>query len=264
MSDNPIIYKKLEGGVALIQISYLESMNSLSNAVLAGMAESIEKANSDDDVGAIVITGDDEVFSAGGDMNDTFLPKLRGEVPYEENDPYLGGLGLPLDWTAMLRNSKPVVVAFNGLAVGGGVTCFLAADVLMASTKARFMFMFTKLGIVAEMCSSKYLAARVGFGRASEIFLSARTVEADEAYRIGLVDFLIDHDKLLDEAIAKARQIAKNPRPMTMLTKQLLDQNVLEQDDTQVWQNESDALRTCFSLPEHKEAVMAFLSRSKG
>jgi enoyl-CoA hydratase/carnithine racemase len=180
MTYQVIAYEKYAEGVALIQMNNPNSMNSMSNAMLAQMASAFEKANDDKDIGAIVVTDVDEVFSAGGDMNEAFLPKLKGEIPYDENDSYLGGLGLPIDWTAMLRESKPVIVAFNGIAVGGGVSAFLPADILMASSKARFMFMFTKLGIVAEMCSTKYLPARVGFGRASEILLTARTVGAKE------------------------------------------------------------------------------------
>lgn len=248
--------------VALITMVAPDGRNSLDAVFVQELVNAIVAANEDERVGALLITGQDSAFSAGGDMAKTFLPKMRGAVPYDEDDRFTGGLSLlPLDWVQLLRDSKPIVVAFNGYAVGGGVTFFLPADVLVASENASFHFMFAKLGLVAEMCSTKYLPARVGFGRASEILLRARTVGAEEALSIGLIDHLFPRDTLVDEALAIAKSIAANPPTMLKLSKQLLDNNYLETDGDKVWQRESEALKLCFGLAEHKEAVNAFLEK---
>ncbi len=248
-------------GVALIRLND-GKMNTMSVDSVREWVDAIELANSDDAIGAIVITGEGRAFSAGADMQGLFLPKMRGEEPYDDDDHFLGGLALlPTDWTTLLRESKPIVAAFNGAAVGGGVTAFLGADVLVASEKASFHFPFAKLGIVPELCSTRYLPARVGFGRASEILLSGRAVGAQEALDIGLVDYLYGAEEMLDEALKIAASIAGNPVPMLRMIKQLLDENRLEADTAKVWRRESDALRECFSMPEHKEAVESFLSK---
>lgn len=257
-----IRYEQRADAVALLTMTSEDGKNTQTVAGVQSLVDAIQRANSDDSVGALVITGEGKAFCAGGDMSELFLPKNRGEVPYDDSDPYTGGLGLlSVDWVELVRNSKPIVVAFNGYSVGGGLTFFLPCDVLVASAQASFHFMFAKLGIVAEICSTKYLPARVGYGRASEILLRARTVMPDEALRIGLIDSVFPAESLVEEAIAIAASIAANPPTMLQMTKRLLDQNYLETDNAKVWKSESDALRECFALEEHKEAVNAFLEK---
>lgn len=263
-SPQPEIHYVVENGVGIITMQSSNLRNTLTIAFVKLLGDIITQANADDAVGALLITGQEGAFSAGGDMSELFYPRLNGDEPYAEDDIYTGGLGLlSIDWTRLMRESKPVVVAFNGYAVGGGMTFFLAADVLTASPKASFHFVFTQVGIVAEMCSSKYLPARVGFGRASELLLQARTADGTEAKDIGLVDYLFEHDDLLKESLKIAKKIASQPPSMLKMTKQLLDQNYLETDTDKVWQRESHALSQCWSNPEHKEAVNAFLEKRK-
>jgi enoyl-CoA hydratase/carnithine racemase len=262
MNDFQFLDYSVDANVALIVLNSPNEQNTQSVASVAEWVVAIEKANADSAVGAIVITAKGKAFSAGGDMDELFLPKSRGDEPYEDDDPYTGGLGLfSTDWVELLRHSKPIVVAFNGYAVGGGITFFLPADVLVASERASFHFTFVKVGIVPEICSTKYLPARVGFGRASEIILTGRAVAAQEAFNIGLVDYLVPAEELLDKALTIAKTIAANPTPMLKLSKQLLDQNCLEQDDSKVWRRESDGLRKSFSLPEHQDAVAKFIEK---
>jgi enoyl-CoA hydratase/carnithine racemase len=261
---NVMVEYRTANAVAVITMNSPKTRNSMNPQLWSELGAAIVRANNDNEIGAIVVTGVDKIFNAGGDMKECFLPKLRGEVPYDDDDNFLGGIGLITeDWITFLRESKPVIAAVNGVAVGGGATTFLSADVIVASSKARFDFMFTKLGVVAEVCSTRYLPIRVGFGRASEILLSARSVDAQEAYKIGLVDYLFEHDCMLVEAIKIAERIAQNPKPITAMMKQLITDNAFETDISKVWKRESDALRQCFALPEHKKAVEGFLAKLK-
>ncbi len=260
--NNPVLYEK-RGSVALITLNRPESLNALSGNLWEGWVNALATANGDEEVGAIVVTGAGRAFSVGGDMVESFLPKLRGETPYEEDDHRLGGLGLPFDWVSILRESKPVIAAVNGIAVGGGITSILPCDMIVASQEASFGFVFVKVGIVPELCSSHYLSARVGFAKASELMLTGRVIDAGEALEIGLVNQVVEPDSLLEKALEQAAMIAQNPGPMLALTKTLIDENLHESDTSAIWRRESDALRSCFSLPEHREAVDAFLEKRR-
>lgn len=258
---NIAVEYEVTDGVAVLTLNRPEALNSLTAATWKGLVEGLERANGDPSISAVVLTGRGNVFCAGGDLQDEFLPKMRGDVPYDDSDHRLGGLGMPWDWISILRQSKPVLAAVNGPAVGGGATSILPCDVIVASEAASFHFMFAKLGLVPELGSSHYLARRVGFTQASEILLSARTVDAAEALEIGLVNAVVPADELMDKAMAYARAIASNPQPMVRMIKELLDQNIGETDVDLIWRRESDALRECFTLPEHREAVTAFLEK---
>ena len=242
--------------VATITLATPDGKNRLSAQMMSEAASAIKQANSAEDIGCILITAKGRLFSAGINMEEVLLPKVIGKEAYIENDPFTGGLGIfDEDWTALLRNSKPIVVAFNGPAIGGGITVFLAADVLIASEDASFSFPFVKLGAVPEACSTKYLPTRVGFGRASEILLSGRSVDSKEAEKIGLIDHLVPAQQLLTRATDIASSIASTPTTMTTLTKQLLSDNCMEQDTSQVWRRESDALKACFESSDFDAVI---------
>jgi enoyl-CoA hydratase/carnithine racemase len=154
-----------------------------------------------------------------------------------------------------------VVCAINGAAVGIGVTMCLPADQIVASTTARFGMGFIKMGLVPELASTRLLAARVGFGRASDLFLSGRLIGADEAHRIGLADRLAEPEVLLDTAIEIANSYAVNPDAALQMTKALLTDNVVEGDLGLIQRREQEMLAACWKSPEHAEAVSAFLDK---
>ncbi len=260
MTEQAVNYEQ-QGAVALLTLVRPRELNTLNRATWSGLVAALERANDDPSVTAIVLTGQGKAFSAGADMQEGFLPKMRGEEPYEQDDHRLGGLGMPWDWISLLRESKPIVAAVNGFAVGGGATSILPCDVIVAAENASFSFMFSRLGLVPELGSSHYLAKRVGFTRASEILLSARTVDAAEALDIGLVNAVVPLEKLLDRAMEYATTVGALPVSSSRLTKGLLTENTAENDVETIWRRESDALRECFTQPEHSEAVNAFLEK---
>lgn len=249
--------------IAILTFNRPHTLNSQTGQFWQAWIDFVSKANADPGVGAIVVTGKGRAFSSGADMNESFLPRIRGEMSFDDEDNRLGGLGFPADWISMLRESKPIIAAVNGLAVGGGATAILPMDVIIAAEEASFMFPFARLGITPELGSSHYLAARVGFSRASEILLSARPVGAAEAFRIGLVNQVVPQAELLAMALDKAATFAAMPPGAMQRTKQLLSQNMFERDTASIWQRESDALRTGFQSAEHYEAVNAFLEKRK-
>jgi enoyl-CoA hydratase/carnithine racemase len=114
------------------------------------------------------------------------------------------------------------------------------------------------MGLVPELASSRWLVQRVGFGIASDLVLSGRIIEAEEAHRARLVDRLVEPERLLDEALAVARSYATNPDPQLRMAKELLTINPVETDLALVQRREMEMLERCWVSPEHAEAVAAF------
>lgn len=240
--------------VLLLTLNRPERLNAWTPRMSAELAHAIRGANDDAGIGAIVVTGAGRGFCAGADIEATFHARIEGE---RDRD----GMRDDLDWVALVRETKPLIAAINGAAVGVGLTMVLPFDVLIASERARFGMFFVKMGLVPELASSHYLVQRMGFGRASEACLSGRLYSAQEAFDNQLVDRLVAPDELLPSALALAGEIARNPRPQLRMVKQLLGQNGCETDLRLVQEREMTLLRECYESPEHKEAVQAFLEK---
>ncbi len=260
MAYDTILYER-RGAVALITLNRPDKMNAWTPGMAEEQADAIGRANADPEVGAIVMTGAGRGFCAGADMDATFQTRISGDDPGANTAEGQGGMPEGLDWVALARESKPLVAAVNGAAVGIGMTMVLPFDVILASEKAKFGMLFIKVGLVPELASTSLLVQRVGFGHASEMCLSGRLVLADEAHGWGLADRVVAPDALLDEAMALAETIAANPDPQLRMTKQLLTRNASESDLLLVQQRESELLRACWKTPEHAEAVEAFLDK---
>ena len=249
------------GAVQLVTLNRPERMNAWTPAMAGELAEAFEAANTNPQIGAIVLTGAGRGFCAGADMQDTFQKRISGTDPGEGTQDGQGGMPRGLDWVALCRASKPLVAAVNGAAVGIGLTQILPFDIIFASEKARFGMGFIKVGLVPELASTHLLVQRVGLGRASELCLSGRLFGADEALACGLVERVAPPDQLLARALELAEQIAANPSPQLLMTKQLLAQNAADGDLARVQERESALLRICWTTPEHKEAVAAFIEK---
>src|SRR6185295_2522809 len=247
--------------VVLLTLNRPERLNAWTPHMAAELAEAIEIANDDPTVGAIVITGAGRGFCAGADMTDTCQKRISGEDPGENTADGQGGMPANIDWVGLMRASKPIVAAVNGAAVGIGMTMILPCDVIIASDKAKFGMFFIKVGLVPELASTHFLVQRMGFGRASEMFLSGRLYPADEAFAAGLVERVVPHDTLVDEAVGVARMIAANPPPQLQMIKSLLSRNGSTVDLDKVQRRETKLLRKCWKTPEHAEAVSAFLEK---
>jgi enoyl-CoA hydratase/carnithine racemase len=250
-----------DGEVAIITLQRPEKLNAWTPTMAAEQADAIRTANDDPTIGAIVMTGAGRGFCAGADMEATFQSRIDGVDPGGDTAHGVGGMPAGLDWVALVRASKPLVCAVNGAAVGIGVTMCLPADQIIASSAAKFGMGFIRMGLVPELASTRLLAARVGFGRASDLFLSGRLLPATEAHRIGLADQLVEPDELLAAAVATARSYAANPDPQLRMTKQLLTENVVETDLVAIQRREQEMLARCWASPEHAEAVAAFLAK---
>lgn len=250
-----------DGPVAVITLDRPEKLNAWTPRMAEEQVHAITAANEDPRIGAIVMTGAGRGFCAGADMEDTFSARISGNDPGNDTAGGVGGMPKGLDWVKFIRDSKPVVCAVNGAAVGIGTTMCLPADQIIASTSAKFGMLFIKMGLVPELASTTLLTARVGFGMANDLCLSGRLVTGEEAHHIGLADRLAPPDELLPLAMSVARSYAANPDRQLRWTKQLLTENLGETDLWAAQRREMQYLSECWTTDEHKEAVSAFLAK---
>lgn len=225
------------GGVQLIAYNRPERRNPWSVACVRETIAAINTANADAEVGAIVLTGEGSSFCSGADLK---------EEP--EFDPVTKRRLLPVtftmgsgdaNWIRLLAESKPVVAAVNGPAVGIGATHPLAADIRVMAQSAHFSFPFLRLGAMPECGSTALLPRLIGLGRATDILLRSGTISAQEALQWGLVTQVFPDEELRAGAIAIAEQLAA-VKPLQMkLTKQMLSANALSNDAEQIMQTES-------------------------
>lgn len=208
MEYEQIAYE-VEDGILTITLDRPEKLNAFTGRMMNEMIDAFDRADADDAVRAIIITGRGRAFCAGADLSagtGTFDNRERGGSldPTQHRD---GGGLLTL---RIFESKKPVIAAVNGPAVGVGVTMTLAMDIRLAADDARFGFVFSRRGLVPEACSSWFLPRAVGIQQALEWVYSGRVFGADEALRGRLVRSLHPRDELLARAREIARDIADN------------------------------------------------------
>lgn len=247
------IFTEDRDGVRVVTLNRPERLNAWTWQMAAELDTAFRSANADDDVDAIVLTGAGRGFCAGADIEAVFKARADGED--------VAGASRPGNWVDLVRASKPVVAAINGPAIGLGLTQVLPADYLVAAEEAKLSLRFVKMGIVPELASSTFVSMRVGFGVASELMLTGRTIGAAEALEIGLVDRVVPLDRVVGEACAVARSMGENPQSALRQIKQLLTLNPHETDLHLVMKREGEALAACYASEEHKEAIAAFMQK---
>lgn len=260
-------YEQIEyeerGDIALITLNRPERLNAWTGRMGREMSDAFIRANETPHVGAIVVTGNGRGFCAGADIGDGFKRDLeRSEQAEREGkkaDPEpTADVG---DWVTLCRASKPMLAAINGPAIGVGLTMILPFDYLVASDQARLSCRFVKMGITPELASSHFLISRTGWGAASDLALTGRIVDADEALAMRLVDAVVPHNELLARTLEKAGQFSENPDPQLRMIKELLTDNAVETNLETVQQRELKALKTAMATTQHREAVDAFLEK---
>lgn len=250
------IATETRGRVGIIRLNRPEKLNAWTDQMGAEIQEQLRAWNDDPGIGAVLLTGEGRAFCAGADLGG-FADRAKQNTS-DEPEPIRRG-GAPL--THLMRESKPIVAAINGYAVGVGLTMVLPCDVRIASTSALMSIRFIRVGLVPELGSTRLLAQIVGLGNASDMCLTGRMVPADEALRMGLVNDVVEPEDLFDRGLAKAEEIANNPAQATRMTKELLAKNPLEPDLDTVMERELLRDQIARRLPDHREAVAAFAEK---
>lgn len=256
--DFPFFRYALSEHIATITIDRADKLNAFTRPMAEELTALIDRADRDDEIRAIILTGAGRVFCAGADLSgaDTsFTDKAVGPPPDFRD---FGGL-ITLRLFDCL---KPVIVAFNGSAVGMGITLALAADYRIASTAARFAFPFVRRGITPESCSSWFLSRLVGLPQALDWMLTGRTFDAEEALACGLVRSLHPPDEVPGVARQIAGNITAQGAPVSVaLTRRLLWRMAGSPNPLDAHRFESRALASRFGTPDAQEGIASFLEK---
>ena len=267
MSFETILYD-VKDGVATITLNRPDKMNAFTGQMMLDMIAAFDKTDADDAVKAVIVTGSGtRAFCAGADLSagaKTFDYAARDDRPdrgEKESLEYLrdGGGRLTL---RIFESLKPVIAAVNGAAVGVGVTMQLPMDIRIASTDAKFGFVFSRRGIVPEACSSYFLPRLVGISTALEWCYSGRVFTAAEAKERGLVRTLHAPDELLAAAHAIAREIIDNTSPVSVtMTRHMLWRMLGADHPMEAHKVDSRAIFQRGKQSDAREGVTSFLEK---
>lgn len=214
MADNEVLRIEDGDGVRVLTLDRPEARNAFNVALYDAVAAALRDASSDPDIGAVVVTGAGDIFSAGQDLKEA--AGSDGSAAAQR------GHGFPGFARTLASFPKPLIAAVNGSAVGVGVTMLLHCDLVLASDTARFRTPFAALGIVPEAASSLLLPARIGPQAAAHMLFTGEWMTAEESVARGLAWKVCPAEALLDEARVLAAGIAKMPQASVVATKQLL------------------------------------------
>ena len=256
----------VEDGVATITLNRPGKMNAFDVRMRDELVAAFDATDADDAVRAVIVTGAGKAFCAGADLSSggrTFDYAERRDAARESvrvGDVYRDGGGLVT--LRIFRSLKPVIGAVNGAAVGVGVTMQLPMDIRIASTQARFGFVFARRGITPEAASSWFLPRLVGIQTALEWCFTGRVFDAQEAHRERLVRSLHEPDALLPAARAIAREIAEHASPVSVaLTRQMRWRMAGADDPMRAHRVDSRAIQARGRSADVREGVGAFLER---
>ncbi len=238
-----------------------DRMNAFTATMMRELIDAFDQADADDEVRVIIMTGEGKAFCAGADLEkggDTFNREKRADEALGDIDRDGGGMVS----LRIYESKKPVIAAFNGAAVGVGATMTLPMDIRMASTKARFGFVFARRGITMEACSSWFLPRLVGLQQAAEWVYTGRVFDAEEALRGGLVRSLHEPDELLPAARELAREIADNTSAMSVtLNRQMLWRMTAADHPMEAHKVDSRAIGFMGQSADAVEGVTSFLEK---
>lgn len=223
MTYEDILYE-VDGPVLTITLNRPDKLNAFTNLMGRELADALHRADEDDDIRAVILTGAGRGFCAGADISagaGSFDTKA-GEGAKNFGDGQDTGEGSSFVH-ALFNSKKPTIAAFNGPAVGVGATMALPTDIKIASETARFGFVFARRGLVPEAASAWFLPQLVGMAQALRWAISGNVFDAEEALRGGLVSEVVSQDALLGRAREIAMDIADNTAPVSVaLTRQMI------------------------------------------
>jgi enoyl-CoA hydratase len=241
------------GRVALITLNRPKVLNALNDALMNELGEALAQADADDGVGAIVIAGGDKAFAAGAD--------IEAMKDWGYMDVYKSGY-ISRNWEALKSVRKPVIAAVAGYALGGGCELALMCDIVIAADTARFGQPEIKIGVIPGAGGTQRLPRALGKAKAMDMILTARTMDAQEAERSGLVARVVPADKLLDEALAAAATIASYSLPSVMMAKEAVNR-AFESPLAEGMLFERRLFHALFATEDQKEGMAAFLAKRK-
>jgi 2-(1,2-epoxy-1,2-dihydrophenyl)acetyl-CoA isomerase len=260
MKYRNIIFEQRNGVVTMI-LNRPKKLNALDYRMLDEIADAIERVEDDDDIKVLIITGKGRAFCSGADLTakvsgiDPSAPGISRAVKIEP----FGRYGRVFSCLRNMR--KPTIAAVNGIASGAGLSLAAFCDIRMAADTAGFSAIFVRRGLVAD-CGATYILPRLmGTSKALEMMWTGDFINADEAFRLGLVTKVVPLDKLMEEAISLANRLAKGPSVVIEFIKRMVYKGLdLDNFDASIaW--EAFSQYVCLKTEDFKEGISSFLER---
>jgi enoyl-CoA hydratase/carnithine racemase len=249
-------------GVAVVTLAQPSNRNALTgDEMLEDLLDAIHDSETDPEVGVLVVDAEGPAFSAGGNVKDMADKKgLFSGNPFEITEKYRDSIQ---QLTRFMATTDLITIAkVNGPAIGAGFDLVLGCDLRIGSSRARFAHTFIEMGIIPGDGGAWLLPRVVGWQRATELAMTARSIDADEAVRLGVLLEVVAEAKLEDRVMKLAETIASKPRPAVVMAKRLLRQS--KNMDLDQFLEFSAALQAvAHSTPEHDAAIADYLERLK-
>ena len=260
MTTDPALdfrFERHADGVAVLTLDRPDTLNSLTFEIYGQLERLFAELEFDDSVKAIVLTGAGNGFCSGGNVEDIISELFERETAETLRFTRMTGAVV----RNMRRLGKPIVAAINGIAAGAGSVLALASDLRVMSEKAKFAFLFTKVGLTgADMGAAYLLPQMVGMGRATEYLMFGRKVPADECERVGLANRVVAPEAVLDTALALARELAAGPGLAISMTKKMLV-NEASMDLDSAIEQEAQAQAILLRCHDHREFYEAWKAK---
>ena len=260
MQEFDLIEFVVASGTATVTLNRPDKRNAISDSMRLELIRVFEHIAEDKKIKALVLTGKGKGFCAGGDIAgmQKRLNSPSGEVAFNG-----WHRQQRVHYTQSLLHTlpKPVIAAVNGAASGLGADTALACDFVMASEHASFTWSYIHRAIVPDGGGMYFLPRRVGLAKAKALIFSGRKVDVEEALSLGIVDRMSTSAQLLSDAQAWASELSAGSSTALALSKSILNQS-MELSAQQVFESGSQAQGICYSSTEHRESVMAFLSKT--
>ncbi len=239
-------------GICTVKINNPKTLNSLNADVLSELECAFDEIREDEGVRVVVLTGEGKAFVAGADI--AYMSNLNPDQAKKFSE----------DGSRLFRKietlNKVVIAAVNGFALGGGCELAMACDFRIASVKAKFGQPEVGLGIIPGFSGTQRMARLIGLGRAKELIFTGEHIDAQEAYRIGLVNKVTEKENLLEETYIIAEKIKSNSRVAVKYAKESMNRGIETDIETGI-AYENNIFGLCFASQDQKEGMNAFMEK---
>ena len=248
---------KIVDRVAVITLNRPKAANGINKLLASELVDIAKQCDNNNDVKAIVLTGNGRFFSAGGDIKEmaSHGENIGGKIKELADD-------LHTAISAFSRMKAPLVIAVNGIAAGAGFSLSITGDIVLASDKASFIMAYTKSGLSPDGSATYFLPRLIGLRRAQELMLTNRQLSAQQALEWGLVTDVVEEGKLIERAMEVATMLAEGSTTANYAVKKLLLQSFNNSLETQM-EIEGREISNCARSNDGREGISAFMAKRK-